>query len=205
MAMVGLGISWRRREVSMRERKACAFSSMVVPPNSVPSAIALTSPPAQKPRPAPVSTTTPSLMVSSSSVVIGDSFGRGNGSRSGRCRQRSHVGDQRADLGVGQMIAEGGHARPADGRAAVLDQVEHVVVRERRYRLPVLEIARPDEKYGGAPRATAVGAVTGRAVREVSALYGGRVLGHGVRQEEKGEHAAAHEEETGRQDDEQPF
>src|SRR5262245_60783230 len=103
------------------------------------------------------------------------------------------------------MIAEGGHTRPADGCPAVLDQVEHVVVRERRYRLPVLEIARPDEKHSGAPRATAVGAVTGRAVREVGALHGGRVLGHGGRQEEECEHAAAQEEETGRQDDEQPF
>src|SRR5262245_44405277 len=103
------------------------------------------------------------------------------------------------------MIAEGGHTRPADGRPAVLDQVEHVVVRERRYRLPVLEIARPDEKYGGAPRATAVGAVTGRAVREVGALDGGRVVGHGVRWEEEGGHAGAHEEETGGRDDEQPF
>src|SRR5262249_26715224 len=152
-----------------------------------------------------VSSATPSLMVSSSSVVIGDSFGRWDGSRSGRSRQRSHVSDQRADLVVRQMIAEGGHTRPADGRPAVLDQVEHVVVRERRYRLPVLEIARPDEKYGGAPRAMAVGAVTGRAVREVGALHGSRVLGYGVRQQEEREHAAADEEETGRQDDEQPF
>src|SRR5215470_17015887 len=203
MAMVGLGISWSRREVSMRERKACAFSSIVVPPNSVPSAIALTSPPAQKPRLAPVSTTaptslssasrcsassmassmgpesafnrsgrfmvstaTPSLMVSSRSVVIGDSSGRGDGPRSGRGGERSHVRHQRADLVVRQMIAEGGHTRPADGGPAVLDEIEHVVIREGRHGLPVPEIAG---------------------------------------QEEESEDAAAHEEKTGRQDDEQPF
>src|ERR1700756_1547354 len=103
------------------------------------------------------------------------------------------------------MIAEGGHTRPADGGPAVLDEVEHVVVRERRDRLPVLEIAWPDEKYGSAPRAAAVGAMAGRTVGEIGALHRVRVFGHRMGQEEEGEHAAAHEEETGPQDDEQPF
>src|SRR5262249_56965249 len=120
-------------------------------------------------------------------------------------RERARVGDRGGVLGGEERRPEGGLAGRAVGRPAVLDQVEHVVVRERRYRLPVLEIARPDEKYGGAPRAMAVGAVTGRAVREVGALHGSRVLGYGVRQQEEGEHAADDEEETGRQDDEQPF
>ncbi len=66
IAMVGLGISCSQREVSMRERSACARSSIVWPPSSLPSAMALTSPPAQKPRPAPVSTTTPTAGSSAS-------------------------------------------------------------------------------------------------------------------------------------------
>ena len=56
MAMVGFGISCNKREISILPRKRCTASSM---PNWVaPSAILLTSPPAQKPRPAPVNTTT---------------------------------------------------------------------------------------------------------------------------------------------------
>src|SRR5262249_57487378 len=102
-----------------------------------------------------VSTATPSLMVSSRSLVIGDSSGRGDGPRSGRGGERSHVRHQRADLVVRQMIAEGGHTRPADGGPAVLDEIEHVVVREGRHGLPVPEIAGPDEKDGGSPGATA--------------------------------------------------
>src|SRR5262249_56294025 len=87
------------------------------------------------------STATPSLMVSSRSVVIGDSSGRGNGPRSGRGGERAHVRHQRTDLVVRQMIAEGGHTRPADGGPAVLDEIEHVDVREGGHGLPVPESA----------------------------------------------------------------
>src|SRR5262245_23725676 len=59
MAMLGLGISCSQREVSIRDRKADAFSSRLLPEVSRPSAMALTSPPAQNARPAPVRTTTP--------------------------------------------------------------------------------------------------------------------------------------------------
>src|SRR5215831_7812599 len=103
------------------------------------------------------------------------------------------------------MIAEGGHTRPADGGPAVLDEVEHVVVREGRHCLPVPKIAGPDEKEGGAPGAMAIGPVARGAVAQIRALDGRGVLGHGMRQEEEGEDAATHEEKTGRQDDEQPF
>src|SRR5947207_4527138 len=61
MAIVGLGISCSQRETSILSRRPWALSSSVSPPNSRPSAMALTSPPAQKPRPAPVTTTTPTL------------------------------------------------------------------------------------------------------------------------------------------------
>ena len=66
MAIVGLGSSCSQRETSICERSAWAFSSSVVPPNSRPSAMALTSPPAQKPRPAPVRTMTPTSASSAS-------------------------------------------------------------------------------------------------------------------------------------------
>src|SRR5712664_399950 len=88
--MVGLGISWSRRETSILLRRPCAFSSRPVSANSRPSAIALTSPPAQKPRPAPVSTTTPTAAsaarrgsASSSASSIGPDIAL---SRSGRLR-----------------------------------------------------------------------------------------------------------------------
>src|SRR5215813_1437781 len=228
MAMVGFGISWSRREVSMLERSCCAFSSMVVPPNSVPSAMALTSPPAQKPRPAPVNTTTPtavssasrcsassmtpsmgcdrafsrsgrfivstampSLMVSSSSVVIRGSSWGWIESRSGRGRKRPHVRDQRADLVVGQMIAEGGHARLADGGAAVLYEREEILIREPGHGFRVGEVAGPDEEDGGAPRSAAIRSVTGGTVAEIRALRGRRLLRNGMRDEEQGEEAAA--------------
>src|SRR5262245_33504962 len=211
----------------MLERSCCAFSSIVVPPNSFPSAMALTSPPAQKPRLAPVSTTTPtaessasrcsassiapsmgpdsafsrsgrfivstampSLTVSSSSVVIRGSSRTWIESRSGRGRQRPHVRDQRTDLIVGQMIAEGGHAWLADGGAAVLDQGEEVVVGKGSHRSRISEIARPDEENGGAPRSAAIRAMTGRAVTEIGALRGRRLLWNGVRHEEQGEKTA---------------
>ena len=51
IAIVGFGISCSQRDVSIAARSAWAFSSMVWPPSSLPSAIALTSPPAQEAAP----------------------------------------------------------------------------------------------------------------------------------------------------------
>src|SRR6266508_4731704 len=116
-----------------------------------------------------VSTATPSVTVSSRSLLIGGSSGleslpllrRGKGAQ---------IRDQRADLVVGQMIAEGGHAGLADGRAAIRDETEEVLVRKVRHVPAVGQVARPDQEEGGAPRARAGGAVAGRAVGQVEPL-----------------------------------
>src|SRR2546422_318506 len=88
--MVGLGISCSSRDTSILLRRPCAFSSRLVSADSRPSAIALTSPPAQNPRPAPVSTITPTAAsaasrgsASSSASSIGPDSAL---SRSGRLR-----------------------------------------------------------------------------------------------------------------------
>jgi hypothetical protein len=57
MAMVGLGISCSSLEISIFSRSALALPWIESSANSLPSAMDLTSPPAQKPRPAPVITT----------------------------------------------------------------------------------------------------------------------------------------------------
>src|SRR5262245_45684762 len=61
IAMVGFAISCSRREISMFERRECAIASSEPSPRGRSSTIALTSPPEQKARPAPVSTTAPTL------------------------------------------------------------------------------------------------------------------------------------------------
>src|SRR2546430_15015283 len=62
---------------------------------------------------------------------------------SARAAETAHVGDELADLVIRQGGAEGGHARPPDGCAAVLDDIEEVLVR-----------ARPEAGAGGGgPRA----------------------------------------------------
>src|SRR5437016_1953892 len=77
-----------QRETSIRARSCCARSSSEPPAPSVPSAIALTSPPAQKARPAPVSTTAPisgAPARRASAASIASSIGRDIAfSRSGR-------------------------------------------------------------------------------------------------------------------------
>src|SRR5271165_6007868 len=57
--MVGFSISWRRRAISMRPRRRSTASSTLCA--GVPSAMFLTSPPAQNARPAPVRIMTPAL------------------------------------------------------------------------------------------------------------------------------------------------
>ena len=76
-ASVGLGISCSSRAVSIDRRNARTLPSSPVSANSAPSAIAFTSPPAQKAPPAPVSTTAPtagSLATRSSRESIASSI-----------------------------------------------------------------------------------------------------------------------------------
>src|SRR6266849_1272047 len=241
MAMVGLGISCSHREVSIFARRPCALSSIVSPPNSRPSAMALTSPPAQKPRPAPVSTTTPtsgsearrsretsmassispdmalsrsgrfmvrtatpSLTVSSRSLVMDEPSGP-RWRRLSRCGHRAQIRDQVTDLRIGQMVPEGGHARLANRGPAVLDEVEEVLVREPVRAARIAEVARMNQEDRRAPRALAGGSVAGRAAGEIETLDGGGGLWHGKGDEDDGEDAPREQEQRGPRDHEEPF
>src|SRR5712691_6836935 len=240
MAMVGLGISCSHREVSIFARRPCALSSIVSPPNSRPSAMALTSPPAQKPRPAPVSTTTPtsgsearrsretsmassispdmalsrsgrvmvrtatpSLTVSSRSLVMDEPSGPRR--RLFRCGHRAQIRDQVTDLRIGQMVPEGGHARLANRGPAVLDEVEEVLVREPGHAPRIAEVAGTNQEDRGAPRALAGGSVAGRAAGEIETLDGSGGLWHGKGDEDDGEDAPREQEQRGPRDHEEPF
>src|SRR3989442_10185902 len=240
MAMVGLGISCSHREVSIFARRPCALSSIVSPPNSRPSAMALTSPPAQKPRPAPVSTTTPtsgsearrsreasmassispdmalsrsgrfmvrtatpSLTVSSSSLVMDEPSGPWW--RLFRRGHRAQIRDQVTDLRIGQMVPEGGHAGLAYRGPAVLDEVEEVLVREPGHAPGIAEVAGTHQEDRRAPRALAARSVTGRAAAEEEALNGRGRPGYGEWEEDDREDAPREQEQRGPRDHEEPF
>src|SRR5712691_5310482 len=81
--------------------------------------------------------------------------------------ERSHVGDEGADVLVAEGAAEGRHARPADRGAAVLDDVEEILVALSGHARGVGEVAGTDQKQGGAPGAVAVGPVAGGAEAQV--------------------------------------
>jgi hypothetical protein len=66
-------------------------------------------------------------------------------------RQLAHVAHEGLDVGIGQPEAEGRHARPANRRAAVLDEVEEVTVRPIDGSPAIGQVARPDEEQGGPP------------------------------------------------------
>src|SRR5439155_25158046 len=70
--------------------------------------------------------------------------------------QRPDVLDHRLDLLVREMEPEAGHPRLADRRAAVLDELEQVLVGVSTHPRRVGEIARPDQEERRAPRAAAV-------------------------------------------------
>src|SRR5438094_4175150 len=79
---------------------------------------------------------------------------------SARTTELAHVGDELADFVLREGGAEGRHARPPDGRAAVLDDVEEVLVGALTEAGAVGEVAGTDQEERGAPGAATVGAVT---------------------------------------------
>src|SRR5437588_12310434 len=82
--------------------------------------------------------------------------------------QGAEVLHQLFDVAVGEVIAEGGHARPPDRRAAVLDDVEEVAIGLAARALG--EVAGAQEEKGGAPGAPAVAPVALDAVGVEEAL-----------------------------------
>src|SRR5262249_26549661 len=83
--------------------------------------------------------------------------------------ERSRVGDQRADVVVAERAAEGRHSGPSDRGAAVLDDVEQVLVAVLGQAGRIGEIAWTDQKQRRAPGAAAVLTVAGRAEPEIEA------------------------------------
>ena len=84
---------------------------------------------------------------------------------SGGSRQGSHVLDDGLDLRVTEDEAEGRHPRLAEGRPAVADQLDKILVRQRRQGRAG-EVAGPQEEQTRPPRvSTSRGAVAARAVR----------------------------------------
>src|SRR5438552_18171568 len=77
--------------------------------------------------------------------------------------ERSHVGDEGADVVVAEGAAEGRHTGPPDRRAAVLDDVGEILVGVSGHPRGVREVAGPDQEQGGAPGAAAAFAVAGGA------------------------------------------
>src|SRR5207249_529587 len=78
---------------------------------------------------------------------------------SARAAETAHVGDELAELVIRQRGAEGGHAWPPDGCAAVLDDLEEVLVRARPEAGAVGEVPGTDQEERGAPGAATIRAV----------------------------------------------
>src|SRR2546429_8400665 len=74
---------------------------------------------------------------------------------SARAAETAHVGDELAELVIRQRGAEGGHAWPPDGCAAVLDDLEEVLVRARPEAGAVGGGSRGGPGESGAPGAAA--------------------------------------------------
>src|SRR5262249_23082271 len=89
------------------------------------------------------------------------------GPGSALAREPAHVGDQLSDVAVGERRAERGHPGPADWRAAVLDEIEQVLIGAPVDRRGGTELTGPDQEEGGAPGALPVGPVAGCAETEV--------------------------------------
>src|SRR5437762_11303684 len=74
-----------------------------------------------------------------------------------------------AEVLIRQGRAERRHPRPTDRRAAVLDEVEEVLVRTCVDRRGVAQLTGPDQEERRAPRACSIRPVTRRAETEIEA------------------------------------
>src|SRR5207249_4667070 len=106
---------------------------------------------------------------------------------SARAAEPAHVGDQLTDLYLRQGGAEGGHARPSDGRAAVLDDVDERLVGALIEATGVGEIAGTDQEERGAPGTAPVHAVARDAERVEEPLAARGAAGWPRRVEERRE------------------
>src|SRR5439155_25369090 len=95
---------------------------------------------------------------------------------SARTTELAHVGDELAGLVLREGGAEGRHARPPDGRAAGLDDVEEVLVGALTEAGAVGEGGGMDQEERGGPGGATVGAVS-RCAGVVGGLAGPRGAG----------------------------
>src|SRR5205085_4526627 len=116
--------------------------------------------------------------------------------------QGAEVLHQLFDVAVGEVIAEGGHARSPDRRPAVLDDVEEVAIGLAAHALG--EVAGLQQEESSAPRAPAIASVALDAVGVEEALAA-RGPGRRARVAEQPRQAPGEEadaEQGGSQDDE---
>src|SRR5207249_8288268 len=106
---------------------------------------------------------------------------------SARPSEAADGADELLDVRVTERRAEARHARPSDGRPAVLDDVEQVLIGAAADGPTVTQIARADQEERRSPGALPIDAMTGRAEPEVESLDRGRAGRRTGRVEEPGQ------------------